>query len=125
MSYDVDFERGSHWLRACVRGDGRDFAAAIHAWRRIAAAVVADRPPALLVVSELRGEPFTVEQAEAFVRDLHGLGFEALRVAYVYSQLSGWDIVETAQIHAMEAGYEARAFTDEPTARTWLRHGER
>lgn len=125
MTYAVEFERGPVWLRVRLHGPQRDFDDTVEAWRCIAAEVAACRPPALLVVSDVQGEPFTVEQVDAFIRGMRGLGLEALRVAYVYSQVSGWNVVEAAQILAMEAGFEARAFTDESTARTWLRHGER
>jgi hypothetical protein len=43
----------------------------------------------------------------------------------VYPALDGWLQVETAQILAMEAGFEVRAFADERAAEVWLRHGER
>jgi hypothetical protein len=125
MAYDVEFEPGPLWLRVRLAGAKRDLDSTIEAWRRIAGEVKRQRPTALLVVSEVRGEPLKVDQIEAFVQGMRGLGLETLRVAYVYSKVEGWFQVETAQILAMEAGFEVRAFSDEETARMWLRHGER
>jgi hypothetical protein len=125
VAYDVEFEPGPLWLRVRIRGDGRDLDSTLEAWRRIAGEVARRRPSALLVVSEVRGEPLKLEQVEAFVRGMKGLGLEALTVAYVYPKVEGWLQVETAQILAMEAGFEVRAFADEATAGMWLRHGER
>jgi hypothetical protein len=73
----------------------------------------------------VQGAPLQLGQVEAFVQGMRGLGLEMLRVAYVYPRLEGWLQVETAQILAMEGGFEVRAFPDERAAEVWLRHGER
>lgn len=125
MSYGVTFDRSARSLRVALSGARRDFDDTITAWRAIADEVQRDPPESLLVVSEVQGSPFTLEQVERFIAGVRGLGLERLRIAYVYPQVAGWGEVQTAEILAMEAGFEARAFTDEGTARMWLRYGER
>jgi hypothetical protein len=125
VAYDVEFQRGPSWLRVRLSGESRDLESTLEAWQRIAGEVARERPAALLVISEVRGAPLQLPQVEAFVRGMRGLGLEMLRVAYVYPRLEGWLQVETAQILAMEAGFEVRAFADERAAEVWLRHGER
>ncbi|GHA70544.1 hypothetical protein [Cognatilysobacter bugurensis] len=125
MSYRVAFERSPQTLRVALSGGERDFDDTLEAWRAIAAEVQRSPPESVLVVSEVRGAPLTLEQVDGFVRAMRGLGLERLRIAYVYQQDAGWREVETAEILAVEAGFEARAFTDERMAHTWLRHGER
>lgn len=125
MTYEVEFERSDRWLRATLVGSSRDLGSTINAWRRIAAEVARQPPRALLVISAFEGAPLTMEQVEAFMRAMPGLGLESLRVAYVYPRTAGWHEVEAAEILAMEAGFEARAFSDERVAMVWLQHGER
>ncbi|MFC0677677.1 hypothetical protein ACFFGH_07455 [Lysobacter korlensis] len=125
MSYRVEFSYDAGILRAHLSGGGRDLDSTIDAWRRIAAEIHERRPPAVLVVSDVPGEPFTPAQVQAFIQAMIGLGFESLRIAYVYSQAVRWHEGEVAEILAAEAGFEARAFAEERAARMWLRHGER
>ncbi len=125
MAYTVDFERTDRWLRVRVIGTSRDLDSTITAWRSIAAEIAREPPPALLVVSEVQGTALSMEQVETFMRALPGLGLESFRVAYVYPWAAGWPEVEAAEILALEAGFEARAFADEREARVWLQHGER
>lgn len=125
MPYQVEFERFASVLRVCLHGGSRDLESTLAAWGQIAAEIRRDPPAAVLVVSNVQGEPFDLDKVRAFVAGVRGLGLEALRIAYVYPHFEGWSEVEAGGIFALEYGFEARAFTNEDEARVWLRHGER
>lgn len=125
MPYQVEFERFATVLRVCLHGESRDLESTLAAWGRIADEIRRDPPGALLVVSNVHGEPFDLEKVRAFVTGVRGLGLEDLRIAYVYPHFEGWSEVEAGGIFALEYGFEARAFTNESEARVWLMHGER
>jgi hypothetical protein len=125
MSYTVAFEQRQRTLRVQVSAPRRDYADMLDAWRRIIGEVARGTPEALLVVTDIQGAPLTSPQIEAFVGAMRGSGLERLRIAYVYPLAADWSQAETAEILALESGFEARVFADERAAETWLRHGER
>lgn len=125
MSYEVTFERHHGTLRVHLSAPRRDYSDMLTAWQAIIAEVARDAPDALLVVSDVQGAPLSNEQIEAFVHAMRGRGLERLRIAYVYPHIAGWTEAQTAEILALESGFEARVFADERAAETWLRHGER
>jgi len=77
------------------------------------------------VVDELVGEPLPPEQLQGLVQAMAGQGFEKFRIAYVEADGARIPLVEVAEIHAREQGYNARVFGNESDAAMWLRHGER
>lgn len=125
MSYTVAFEQRQRTLRVHMSAPRRDYANMLDAWRRIIGEVARGAPEALLVVTDVQGPPLTTAQIEAFINAMRGCGLERLRIAYVYLQPADWGQAETAEILALESGFEARVFADERAAETWLRHGER
>lgn len=125
MSYRVAFEQRHRTLRVRVSAPRRNYADMLDAWRRIIDEVARGLPDALLVVGDVQGPPLSTDQIEAFIGAMQGHGLEHLRIAYVYPLATGWSQAETAEILALESGFEARVFADERSAETWLRHGER
>lgn len=125
MSYAVAFERRRGTLRVHLSAPRRDYAGMLVAWQAIVEELAHRQAESLLVVSDVQGPPLSVAQIEAFVHGIRGRGLEQLRIAYVYPHVTGWAEAQTAEILALEAGFEARVFDDERAADTWLRHGER
>jgi len=117
----IAFSRSGASLHAVVRGPGT-YENTVTYWRRIAAALRERRTSSLLLVDETTGAPLSAEEWKALVEAMQGEGLEQVRVAHV--KPIGLQNIEYCQIHAREAGLDARVFTNEMEASLWLRYGE-
>jgi hypothetical protein len=121
--FRIDYRREPEWLRAHVTGVNGRLETTLDYWTALAEEVRRQRPPALLVVDDMEGEPPPPEQLELFVQAMMGQGFEGLAIAYVEAHAHQLPQVEVAEILARERGYRVRVFADERAAQRWLRHG--
>lgn len=124
MTFEVDFRFRAGVLRAVVRASGRSVEGSIAHWQAIAAEVRRVRPRALLVVSDMPGEPMDPAEQPRFFQAMHGSGLENVRVGFVDARAPHSLRTETAEILALEHGFEARVFPDEQAAERWLHYGE-
>ena len=122
-AFRIDYSRDGELLRAHVAGVNGNLETTLAYWTAIAAELQRERPRALLVVDDMEGEPPPPEQLAQFVQAMRGLGFEAMRVAYVEAHVAQIPELELAEILARESGFDARVFGNEMDARIWLRHG--
>ena len=107
-------------LRALVHGES-DYVNTLEYGRRIAAELRERNPRGLLLVDETSGEPMTGDEWQALVRAMSGEGLERVRIAHV--KPLGLQRIEYCELHAREAGIDARVFTNEKEASVWLRYG--
>lgn len=75
----------------------------------------------LLLVDEMTGAPLSEEHWRQLVEMMKGGPLEQVRIAHV--KPLGLQKIEYCEIFALEAGMQARVFTDERDAVMWLRHG--
>jgi len=122
--FKVAFKHQHRVLRAQVTGQDRLLATTIGYWTAIAAECRRLRAAAVLVVADMSGETLPPEQLPSFFRGNCGLGLEEARVAYVEVRSLAMSMVELAEIHARERGFNVRVFANETDAAMWLRHGE-
>jgi len=116
----VAFTAEGSVLRAVARGTG-DYANTLGCWRRIATELRERNPRGLLLVDETTGEPMSGEEWQALVSAMSGEGLERVRIAHV--KPFGLQRIEYCELHAREAGIDARVFTNEKEASVWLRYG--
>lgn len=107
-------------LRVHVTG-ANTLANTIAYWTRVLREVRA-HPRAVLLVDELRGPPLTADDWQVLVGAMAGSALLHVRIAHVKPR--GLDTVEFCELHAKDAGFDARVFVHEDEASRWLRHGE-
>ena len=117
----IAFSPSASSLRVVVRGAG-NYANTLTYWRRIAAALREGGANSLLLVDETTGTPLSAEDWKRLVEDMRGEGLEQVRIAHV--KPTGLQQIEHCELHAREAGLNARVFTNEREASLWLRYGE-
>ena len=118
--YSIQFTRIGDGLRAHVVGQ-RTLEATIAYWEKIVGEVGKQPPRWLLVVDELRGNELSASEWRDLVNSMVDKGLEEVRIAHV--KPFGLDHIEYCEIYAREAGFEARAFSDERVGERWLRYG--
>ena len=116
----VRFEPDPAGLRVCVSGantlpNTRDY------WTRVLQEV-RRRPRPVLLVDELHGPPLSPDQWGELVEAMRGSALQGVRIAHVKKR--GLDALEFCELHAKDAGFDARVFTSEDEASRWLRYGE-
>ena len=119
----TEFSRfGATWhararVRASVRSKARSRTGprSSSTWRRAIRSC-------LLVLDELHGTELTPAQWNDLVQSMVGKGLEQVRIAHV--KLFGLDHIEYCELYANIAGFDARAFNNEPEAERWLRYGD-
>ena len=116
----LEFARAGDGLHAHVEGE-RSLEATIAYWTRIVEEVQARPPRWLLVLDDLRGHELSAEEWRQLVTEMKGKGLERVRIAHVKPH--GLDHIEYCEIFAHEAGFDARAFSDQRVAERWLRYG--
>ena len=121
--FELDFRFRAGVLRALVLAAERSVEGGIAHWRAIAAEVNRRRPRGLLVVADIPGEPMDPLQQPRFFAAMRGSGLEAVRVAFVDANTRHSPHAETAEILAVEHGFNARVFPDEQAAERWLHYG--
>lgn len=89
-------------------------------WTRVLREI-RDRPRPVLLVDELTGPPLTGDDWLLLVGAMAGSALEGVRIAHVKPQ--GLGALEYCELHAIEAGFDARVFVDEGEASRWLRYG--
>ncbi|MFP7722303.1 hypothetical protein [Lysobacter sp. A3-1-A15] len=119
-AFDIEFSPHPAGLRARVTGEGT-LAATRGYWQAIVARLQAQPARGLLLVDEMHGPALSASQWQELVADMEGQGLERVRIAHAKPR--GLGAVEHCEIHAREAGFEARVFADEATADLWLRYG--
>lgn len=82
-SVHIDYSANPIRLRAHLAGYKGTMDSVLAYWQEIAAEVRRRRPPALLVVDEMKGETISRAQMKAFVDTMADLGARDVRVAYV------------------------------------------
>ena len=117
----TEFSRfGAHGMRVRVSGE-RSLEGTIAYWTQIVEHVATSHPRCLLVLDELHGTELTPAQWNDLVQSMVGKGLEQVRIAHV--KLFGLDHIEYCELYANIAGFDARAFNNEPEAERWLRYG--
>ena len=118
----TEFSRfGAHGMRVRVSGE-RSLEGTITYWTQIVEHVAKSHPRCLLVLDELHGTELTPAQWNDLVQSMVGKGLEQVRIAHV--KLFGLDHIEYCELYANIAGFDARAFNNEPEAERWLRYGD-
>lgn len=123
--FQIDFTPAAYGLRVHVTGVNGTLETTLAYWRRIAEEVRRVRPPGVLVVDDMDGEPPPPEELMTFVLSMKGEGMEDVRIAYVERDAVQIPQVELAGLMAYEHGFVARIFDNEDAAAIWLRYGER
>ncbi len=117
---EVQFQPHPAGLRVHVTG-ANTLANTIAYWTRVLREVRA-RPRAVLLVDELRGPPLSPDDWHVLVGAMAGTALQDVRIAHVKPR--GLDTVEFCELHAKDAGFDARVFVHEDEASRWLRYGE-
>ncbi len=120
--FRMRFSRQGDVLHAEVAGES-SLENTIACWQAIVSEVRRERPNGLLLVDELHGTPLGDAQWRQLVEAMRGRGMEGVRIAHVKPQ--GLQELEYCELHAREAGFEARVFDQEYAAELWLRYGDR
>ena len=79
-------------------------------------------PRSVLLVDELQGPPLTPDDWHVLVGAMASSALRDVRIAHVKPR--GLDSVEFCELHAKDAGFDARVFVHEDEASRWLRFGE-
>lgn len=116
----IDMQPHEAGLRVHVTG-ANTLANTIAYWTRVLREVRA-RPRPVLLVDELRGPPLTPDDWHVLVGAMEGSELQDVRIAHVKPR--GLDTVEFCELHAKDAGFDARVFVREDEASRWLRFGE-
>lgn len=117
---DIDLQPHLAGLRVHVTG-ANTLANTIAYWTRVLREVRA-RPRSVLLVDELEGPPLTPDDWHVLVSAMEGTALQSVRIAHVKPR--GLDALEFCELHAKDAGFDARVFVDEEDASRWLRYGE-
>lgn len=120
--FRLRFARQGEVLRAEVAGEST-LENTIAYWQAIVSEVRRERPRGLLLVDELHGTQLGDAQWRQLVEAIRGRGMEGVRIAHVKPQ--GLQKLEYCELHAREAGFDARVFDQEYAAELWLRYGDR
>ena len=118
--FDIEFSPHPAGLRARVTGTG-SLENTLAYWQAIVARLQAQPVRGLLLVDEMGGPPLEAAHWRGLVTAMDGQGLEHVRIAH--AKPLGLEAVEHCEIHAREAGLQARVFADEATADLWLRYG--
>lgn len=117
---EVRFETHPAGLRVHVSG-ANTLSNTLSYWTAVLAEVRA-RPRPVLLVDELEGPPLTEGDWEELVSAMAGSALQGVRIAHVKPR--GLDELEFCELHAKDAGFDARVFVSEEEASRWLRYGE-
>lgn len=117
---DVQFQPHPAGLR--VRVTGANTVANTIAYFTAVLREIRARPRPVLLVDELSGPSLTADDWRLVVAAMAGSQLQAVRIAHV--KPSGLDALEFCELHAKDAGFDARVFVDEDEASRWLRYGE-
>ena len=117
---DVQFQPHPAGLRVHVTG-ANTLPNTIAYWTAVLREV-RSRPRSVLLVDELSGPPLTPDDWHVLVAAMAGTELQAVRIAHVKPR--GLDALEFCELHAKDAGFDARVFVDEAEASRWLRYGE-
>ena len=119
-SFQIVFSTHPFGMKARVKGQAT-LESTVAYWYAIVAEL-GKRPAAgLLLIDEMTGAPLSEEHWRQLVEMMKGGPLEKLRIAHVKPM--GLERIEYCEIFALEAGMNARVFTDEAEAVLWLRHG--
>lgn len=117
----IGIRRLAHRLRVEVSGPNT-VENTIRYWQAILTEVNAQPPRHIVLIDRMDGESLSSDEWKSLVHSLKGTGLESIRIAHV--KPDGQEQLEYCELHALEAGFVARAFYDEGQAELWLRHGE-
>ncbi len=119
-TFQIAFSTRSFGLKAHVTGEG-SFGNTVAYWGAIGAALEKRPATGLLLIDEMTGDPLSEDDWRQLVELIRGGPLERLRIAHVKPM--GLEKIEYCEIFAVEAGMQARVFTNESDAVLWLRHG--
>lgn len=119
-SFQIVFSTHPFGLKARVRGEAT-FESTVAYWHAIVAELDKRPSAGLLLIDGMAGVPLSEEHWRQLVEMMKGGPLERLRIAHVKPM--GLERIEYCEIFALEAGMNARVFTDEAEAVMWLRHG--
>ena len=122
--FKVAFSRRGRILRAHATSDARGLETSVGLWLAIAEEARRLNLETMLVVGEMRGEPMSTADLQAFFPRIAGHGLERIRIAYVEARSLKFPPIEKGEILGRESGFNVRVFTHEANALMWLRHGE-
>ena len=117
---EIEFQPHPAGLRVHVTG-ANTLSNTIAYWTAVLRRIRA-RPRPVLLVDELEGPPLTPDDWRGLVTAMAGSELQSVRIAHVKPR--GLDALEFCELHAKDAGFDARVFVDEAEASRWLRYGE-
>lgn len=122
IRHDLDIRMQPHLagLRVHVSG-ANTLANTIAYWTRVLREVRV-RPRPVLLIDELTGPPLSADDWQVLVGAMAGSVLKDVRIAHVKPR--GLDKLEFCELHAKDAGFDARVFVNEDEALRWLRYGE-
>ena len=113
----IDAARHPLGLRVHVRGK-ETFDNTMAYWGAITRYLRLTGARNLIVFDELAGDALTESEWLDLVLKMAGTGLEQVRIAHVKPR--GRSEIEYCELHARNAGYDARVFTSEQDAERWL-----
>lgn len=119
-SFQIVFSTHPFGLKARLSGQGV-FGNTVAYWRAIVEELERQPATGLLLLDEMTGAPLSEEDWRQLVEMMKGGPLERVRIAHVKPM--GLEKIEYCEIFAVEAGMQARVFTNQNDAVMWLRHG--
>ena len=119
-AFQIVFSTHPFGLKAQLSGEAV-FDNTVAYWRAIVEELGKRPAKGLLLVDEMTGDPLSEEHWRQLVEMMKGGPLEQVRIAHV--KPLGLQKIEYCEIFAVEAGMQARVFTEERDAVMWLRHG--
>ena len=119
---DLDIRMEPHPAGLRVHVTGANTLANTIAYWTVVLREIRARPRSILLVDELAGPPLTPDDWHVLVGAMTGSELQSVRIAHVKPR--GLDALEFCELHAKDAGFDARVFVREDEASQWLRYGE-
>ncbi|HEU0306065.1 MAG TPA: hypothetical protein VFR30_03760 [Lysobacter sp.] len=114
----IDAARHPLGLRVHVQGEGT-FDNTVAYWHAISRYLRLTGARNLILLDELAGDTLAESEWLELVLRMADMGLEQVRIAHVKPR--GRNGIEYCELHARDAGYDARVFANEQDAERWLR----
>ena len=118
-SYELTFEILDGFGYACVSGENDSLAISNAYWSEIGKYLADAGLKKVLIVEDIKEQP-PMEDIYCLVRQLEGLGFADVTVAFVDWYSSHQELNDFGVLVATSCGMTAKAFGDEGEALEWL-----
>ncbi|RZA12533.1 MAG: hypothetical protein EOP93_21765 [Lysobacteraceae bacterium] len=122
-SFALAFRQAGHELHADVTGRIDDVASLLGMFRRLMEEARHTRANRILLVDHTHGAVPPEQELRELAASLGGLGFDAIRLAYVDARGTAVSRMELGEIVGREHGFDVRVFDNESRARIWLHYG--